>query len=223
MIGVYKITSPSGRVYIGQSVRIPHRFRSYKRMECRNQTKLYRSFLKYGVVNHKFEVLEQCEIHQLDDKEIFYSLKYNSIHYKKGLNVRECGDGKKPLPESVRRKISKSNKGKIVSQETREKISTTLRGNIPWNKGKITGLVAWNKGIPPSDKTKELLRKANIGKIGDKSNAKIIQQFDTNGNLIDEFYGAVEVQRKFGFQCSSINRAARGERVTSYGFIWKYK
>ena len=57
VIGIYKITSPTNRVYIGQSIDILHRFKTYKRMYSKNQhqTKLHRSFLKHGVINHKFE------------------------------------------------------------------------------------------------------------------------------------------------------------------------
>jgi hypothetical protein len=61
MVGIYKITSPSGKIYIGQSVEIKRRFNSYKRMYVKNKgvVKLYRSFLKYGADNHIFEVV--CE------------------------------------------------------------------------------------------------------------------------------------------------------------------
>ena len=60
MVGIYKITSPSGRVYIGQSVNIEKRFLSYsKLLRCKTQIKLFRSFLKYGVINHIFETIEE--------------------------------------------------------------------------------------------------------------------------------------------------------------------
>ena len=37
MIGIYKITSPNNRVYIGQSINIEKRFIGYKRMYVKNQ------------------------------------------------------------------------------------------------------------------------------------------------------------------------------------------
>ena len=61
MKGIYKITSPSGKVYIGQSIDIERRFRHYKRMVCKDQVKVYNSFLKYGVDAHIFEILELCD------------------------------------------------------------------------------------------------------------------------------------------------------------------
>lgn len=56
--GVYKITSPTGKVYIGQSKNIHKRWNSYKSMSKGNirQPKLINSFKKYGVPHHVFEV-----------------------------------------------------------------------------------------------------------------------------------------------------------------------
>lgn len=38
------------------------------------------------------------------------------------------------------------NKGKKHTEETRKKISKTLKGHIPWNKNKKDSQIAWNKG-----------------------------------------------------------------------------
>ena len=56
MIGIYKITSPSGKVYVGQSVNIERRLKEYKILKCKKQVKLYNSFIKYGFENHKIEI-----------------------------------------------------------------------------------------------------------------------------------------------------------------------
>ena len=56
--GIYKITNPKGAVYIGQSKNVNERLARYKKLQCcKNQHLLYRSFLKYGINNHTFEVL----------------------------------------------------------------------------------------------------------------------------------------------------------------------
>jgi len=54
LIGIYKITSPSKKVYIGQSWNIKERFRKYNYKS--NQQLLMRSFSKYGLENHVFEI-----------------------------------------------------------------------------------------------------------------------------------------------------------------------
>lgn len=67
MVGIYKITSPSGRVYIGQSVNIEGRLEDYKwGVNIKSQRKLYRSILKYGYFKHIFEVVEECSIEEVD-------------------------------------------------------------------------------------------------------------------------------------------------------------
>ena len=44
-IGIYKITNLiNGKIYIGQSVNILKRWLSYKKLNCKGQPKLYRSF-----------------------------------------------------------------------------------------------------------------------------------------------------------------------------------
>jgi group I intron endonuclease len=66
MTGIYKISSPSGRVYIGQSVDINARFRAYRNGNCGKQKRLYESFKKYGFDSHILEIIEECEEHQKD-------------------------------------------------------------------------------------------------------------------------------------------------------------
>ena len=41
--GIYKITSPTARVYIGKSINIFKRFESYRFVSCKNQPILFRS------------------------------------------------------------------------------------------------------------------------------------------------------------------------------------
>ena len=62
IIGIYKITSPTNRIYIGSSNDIYNRWCSYKNLKCKSQTKLYNSLLKYGAENHIFEIIENCSI-----------------------------------------------------------------------------------------------------------------------------------------------------------------
>jgi len=54
MIGIYKITNPNGRIYIGQSVNIERRMRSYVNVskQVSSSVKLYRSLKKHTFDNH---------------------------------------------------------------------------------------------------------------------------------------------------------------------------
>ena len=66
MIGIYRIQNNiNGKSYIGQSVNIERRWKEEKRMSDTNDH-LTKSFLKYGIDNFTFSVIEECEIEELD-------------------------------------------------------------------------------------------------------------------------------------------------------------
>lgn len=58
IIGIYKITSPTNKIYIGQSINIKGRWGSYRNLDCKSQDKLYKSLKKHGPENHKFEIVQ---------------------------------------------------------------------------------------------------------------------------------------------------------------------
>jgi group I intron endonuclease len=122
MIGIYKITSPSDKVYIGQSIDIERRFRHYKRMVCKEQIKIFNSMLKYGVDAHIFEVLELCDTKDLNNRERYYQDLYDSV--VNGLNLlyvkSEHFNG--GHSEESKKKISDSLKGKTFTDEHKYKI-----------------------------------------------------------------------------------------------------
>lgn len=133
MIGIYKITSPTNKVYIGQSVNIEKRFKTYLRM-CKKtilQPKLYNSFLKYKVENHKFEILEECSIENLNEKERYYQDLYFSICNKTGLNciLTKTSNRSGFYSKESRLKMSNSAKIKIFTNEHKSNISKSLIGN----------------------------------------------------------------------------------------------
>jgi hypothetical protein len=83
--GIYKITSPTDNIYIGQSKNIKSRWSSYRTRGCEQQVVLSKSFIKYGVDNHKFEIVEECEKEFLDIRERYWQ-EYYGVVGRKGLN-----------------------------------------------------------------------------------------------------------------------------------------
>ena len=130
MVGIYKIESPKGRIYIGQSLDVEKRWRDYeKALGAIRQPRLYRSIRKYGVSNHQFTIIEECKLEQLNEKERYWQDFFDATG-KQGLNCRLTGSGDKSgiLSEETRAKMSKAQKGKIVAQEIKERISDKLKG-----------------------------------------------------------------------------------------------
>lgn len=100
MIGIYKITNPNNKIYIGKSKNIEKRWCFYKtyNKHIRDQSKLYNSFQKYGVENHTFEIIEECTVEQLNEREIYWIQKLKCI--EEGLNLTKGGDGGEKCEES---------------------------------------------------------------------------------------------------------------------------
>lgn len=145
--GIYKITSSSGKIYIGQSVNIKSRLSRYRNHACPGQPKLLNSLKKYGFNNHKFEIIVKGEFNNylLDELEKHYIQLYNS--FNNGLNCTTGGKGgagciqsaenrlKKSISckglkrsEETKRRISIAQKTKIVSDITRKRIGDSKRG-----------------------------------------------------------------------------------------------
>jgi hypothetical protein len=107
MIGIYKITSPTNKIYIGQSTNIENRKYYYTSIKCDKQPKLYNSLLKYGWEQHIFEVIEECLEKQLNEREIYWG-NYFKVLGENGLNLR-LGDANGLCSEETKQKIGLTN------------------------------------------------------------------------------------------------------------------
>ena len=152
--GIYKITSPKGRVYIGESVNIDRRWRNYKCLSnCSGQRRLLNSFKKYGVESHVFEIIEECEVDELKCRERYWQDFYDVLNGGLNLKLTECGEVKRVYSEETRKRIGEAHKGRVVSEETKQKLREMKGEKASWY------------GRKHSDETKEKMSKAHIGKI----------------------------------------------------------
>ncbi len=122
MIGIYKITSPSGKIYIGQTRNFAERLKDYKSLSTvKGQRRLYNSFVKYGKEHHLIEFIEECEFEHLYIRERHWQDFYNVIG-KNGLNCKLERTDKKPevRSEETKRKLSLATKGRIQSQSEKD-------------------------------------------------------------------------------------------------------
>ena len=91
MIGIYKIENLTNhKVYVGQSVHIERRWTEH----CQPSSKslVGKVIQKYGKENFSFQILEECQIEQLNQKEKYYIEFYNSV-VPNGYNIMEFHDG----------------------------------------------------------------------------------------------------------------------------------
>lgn len=181
--GIYKITSPSEKIYIGQSININKRFREYKKIQnCKHQTRLFNSFKKHGIGKHRFEIICQCAESELNDLEKYYIGLYQTFNSEYGLNLRD-GGRKSKASDETRKKISESllmrkeKLGYFHSPETIKKISIS------------------NTGFKHSEKSKKLMsetrRGVNNPNFGKPKTEEIKQKMRTSALLRLEKQGYI--------------------------------
>ena len=82
LIGIYKIeNTKTNKFYIGQSINIHNRWKQHKSALTSNRhhsIKLQNSWNKHGYLNFKFEVIEECEVSKLNDRELYHIEKHNA-------------------------------------------------------------------------------------------------------------------------------------------------
>lgn len=163
MAFVYKITSPSGKIYIGSTSckNVKHRWRPYKNLSCKNQRRLYNSLLKYGYINHKFEVVTECSIEDMYRLEAHYGMLYDVLG-DNGLNLALPLKTELYNSRSEETKIIQSNKAKGNRNCVGVKHSDESKKNMSIAH---VGQVAHNKGKHLSDEWKINLSKSHKGKI----------------------------------------------------------
>jgi group I intron endonuclease len=247
-IGIYKITSPSNKSYIGQSTNIEQRWKDYRKLiRCKRQTKLFYSLKKYGPENHIFEILEKCSVEDLIFKETFYKkieLEKVNNDWKKVLFCRFDGKGGKDDPQT-RAKKSESKKGKSIKYNY-PLIQYDYMGNFIkiWDShfllDKRNDIITvcfkkpftrinnslWRFKTKDNFPKKLKLPESYLNKINKLF--PIIQK-DLQGNLIKEYKNNEEVIELFlkplnkQKSSSSIHACCKGKQKKAYGYFWEYK
>lgn len=151
--GIYLIFNEiNGYKYIGQSKDIKIRWRNHKtNLKCNRHPNviLQRAYNKYGKDNFKFKILEICDESSLDEKELFWI-----SNIKPEYNLMGGGNALHSHSEKTKKIISEKNKGKKRSEEhinsirnywlgkhhtedTKEKMSDSMKGKIKSNIKKV--------------------------------------------------------------------------------------
>jgi group I intron endonuclease len=245
-IGIYKWTSPTGRIYVGQSSNLKQRLEWYKGggLNKSKMFKIKRSFNKYGIENHIFEEIEYCSLEQLNEREIYWGLFYNVL--KKGLNCK-LGEQNCIFSESTKNKMSKAKIGKPLSIEHQLNREKSLQKYWEMTRENKVPKKKYNGNYIPTQEHRENISKSKIGKsihtnesktklsiIGKqrdmtkihqaaaKSNSIPINQYNINGEFIKSFISAQQAEMEIkGKKGDRIRACIRGEQKTAYGYIWK--
>jgi group I intron endonuclease len=196
----------------------------------------------HGRENFKKEILEYCTQENLGEREEYWINFFDAVKSKKFYNIRSQTSGwyNKDLNAEkykyVTEKIGKGNKGKKVSQETRQKISNhhgrkekLRQANIgkPKPEGFGEKISRIKTGKPLSLDHIEKIRHGKLGKKQPQSylekKYKPIIQLDKENNTIQIFNSIEEAANSNPkFKRSNISCCLTGISKTAYGYKWIY-
>lgn len=244
MIGIYKITSPSGRIYIGQSWDIAKRHQDYKYLKCKDLPRLYYSFLKYGYDAHKKEVIIELPSDSTQSVLDNYECFCIEQHIEAGdrmLNIKAGGSRGKHAPESIdklkaaRKKQSAPTLGMTYSIEGRARISAAHKGK-PKAPEHIAKLRAGRNAYTITEEDRRKMREGHarnpfwvgrkhreesrqlqsLKKIGNKINNKKVEQIST-GKIFDSLTDAAA---SIGVKMPTLsNRILKGKKRPDFRYV----
>jgi len=178
---IYKATNlMNGKCYVGKTVtslnkrKLQHRSLHKNITNRRYDSVFYRAIRKDGWENFEWEIIDTCICPDMaNDLEIYYINKFNSLT-PAGYNLTRGGEGNLgwEMPDAVKKKISEANKGQLVTNEQRKKLSVALRGERNWMYGRTLpdklrkNIGDRNRGVHPSEETR---KKLSLSRMGNKN------------------------------------------------------
>lgn len=205
-ICIYKHTSPSGKVYIGQTNQKPeYRWDNGKGYKSGY---FYCAIKKYGWDNIKHEVLftglDQLNADIIEEDLIYY---YKQIG--KSYNLANGGSVNRgwKMSDEAKEKLRIISTGRTLSDEAKEKIRLSKLGeNNP------------NYGKSPSEETRQKISKAMKGK-----GTKRVKQIDPeSGEVVKIWDSQIEACEFYNGNPSLISDAIRRNSLTK-GYYWKFE
>lgn len=193
----------NGKKYVGKTIKsLNERRLEHISESIRKNFHFYKAIRKYGIDNFKWYIVDTAiSDAELNDLEIEWIARLQSLSTQNGYNMNDGGAGGKMIPE-VEERRRQSLMGHKVSDATRRKISErnaggtgggARKGVVPWNKG-TRGLQkcssetrrkmsASRKGVPKSNSHKKKLAE-HLNKVRPNLNGKLWSEERKNQHSI---------------------------------------
>jgi group I intron endonuclease len=252
---VYKHTSPSNKVYIGITSRdVEKRWRNgdgYK-----SNPHFYNAIKKYEWESFQHDILyENLTKEEAENIEQKLIKEYKSYLCQFGYNRDMGGNCKGKVSESTKKKMGEAHKGnknalgavrseefkrklserakqQVLSKESREKISASVKRlwkNEAYRNNtisKLKGRSSPTKGKKASEETKKKLSESHKGiKLSEEAKAKIskpVVQLSLDGEYINTYKSQSEAQRVTGVWFSNISKCCRHQAHVAGGYTWVF-
>ena len=221
MIGfIYKYTSPSGKSYIGQTIKTVEQRAKYTGEGYKKCPVFYRAILKYGFENFTCEILEQIEAQtkqELKEKLNILEQKY-IIQYETltpfGYNVRSGGESDSYFSKESKVCATGSQHFNWRSDLDEEKIRQLYESGLTLKDiSEYTGI---SKGT-----IKRHIQ--DMGILKEKKYNQSVVKIDKNGNILKRWESASEAERDEGAGKNAISRCCREKRRPYNGFTYRYE
>lgn len=248
VVCIYKITSPTGKVYIGQTINARRRYTDYKSKKANKQPFLHKSIIKHGWHNHQFEVVHELPSDVTQDVINNYECIYIELYRSAGavlLNTKEGGSNGRNSDESIKKANDKwkewynsnpvngikwiiqsieARRGVPLTKEHRQKLSQKLKGRIVTEEH-ARNLSLATKGKPKKYKIEDTIAQSMRAKKIGGWNKKPIVQMSLTGEFIKEWPSGTKAAKELGVSRKGIERCLKKQRggKTYGGFTWRYK
>lgn len=211
---IYKITSPSGRVYVGKTKRLKIRIWEYRWRSKKRKSIIHDSIKGYGWEAHKLEVIEEISDELLNEREMFWIKELNTFYLdnENGMNMTRGGDGNVPSwKHNIERRKKQSKAfsgknnpfyGKTHSEEYRKRKSIEVS---EYNKKNGVKVPEWG-----AEKGRQKIIKA-------------VLMYDAAGSFVREFESCTEAGKFINGKARDISACASGRRTQAKGYVFRYK
>lgn len=190
--GIYKFQNTiTNEVYIGQSVELEARYIRHRRDWIHGTTDFYQAIQQYGWNNFSYEVIEQCDSSQLNEREQYWIEYYDSYH--NGYNMNRGGSRPNSINHNLIYDLFDTG---YTPKEIAEKMSI----------GISTVYQSLNCYSPYLEQR--------------PLNQYTIYQYDLQGLYLSEWSSCKEAGRVLNIDPAAIGKVLSGQRNSAGGFMW---
>ena len=217
---IYKYTSPSGKSYIGQTVKSLSQRARIDGKGYKNCPVFYRAIKKYGFSNFECQILKEIINEnpqdlggQLDYWEQYYITFYNTLS-PNGYNVRAGGDSMSIFSKDSITHLSGSQHPSWRSDIDDEKIMEMYRA------GKTLKEISEELSLARETVKRHVQDK---GLLKEKKYNCPVVKLNKNGEIVGRWASASEAERQEKVGQNSISRCCRERRRPYRGYTYRYE